>query len=325
MPNLCGQSSSVGLVHRAETRGLLRENPVSYRQSTRSNVGEDESTDELSSFMADIVRGYTQTFASLVDTAERLTDVVYMNDPRIGAATSGDIVRNLPHALYRAARQLNEEWLAARDRMGERFDMSPWSRRHAAHRSTAETFHEPAASTQSERRILAAARSFMARSAQKGVTLAGLMKHLRAATPYVDSELKSALDRNFTVVDDDLVYDVVPSSEAPIQSIEEHLCALGYTDLRRDVAIDPRDPTSKRAELVAFQNGVPAILVSLVPLGQTDDPIAVERASFHAKLLSHGGGAARYVLLTDRRTNRYLDVQTSCLVAELPKATSTAV
>jgi hypothetical protein len=288
--------------------------------------------------LRDIVDGYVEVVASLADAAGRLSNAAIDNDPCVGARTNGDVLRQTPDAVERTAFALNDELISAQQRIVDFLDLRNWDFRRSADRPD---LREPALDERglnerefsvgtapnraaSERDIVVAARGFLNRSPLRSATLDGLTKYLRRVLPVADHDLHSVVERNFRV-DRDLVFLAHSTAEGVglAQSVEAHLRALGYNDLRRDVPLERLEGTDASARLVAYDGNEPAVVVALVARGRLNDALDQDHARVQAKSLSKTS-EPRYVYLTDGSANLYLDVETGTPIAELPRASGTA-
>lgn len=302
---------------------------ASERQGARFGSAYDYRSTPYRRPPANLIEGCIDILARLTDTAERTVNAAVDSDPRFGATRSGDVVRRTPDTICRTAMALNDGLVEVGNSVVRCLDLRTWERLCGFGDCTSaerpRTFAdrvvvEPA----SESDLVNEARTYIRRGPNPGATLDGLVRHLRPAATLSDPELQAFVSRNF-LVDRDIVFEADETGVAVAaglpDSVEAHLRALGYDDLRRDVPLERAGSDAPCARMVAYKDGAPAILVFRTTAGRLGDPLVDEDARFQAKALSRVAGP-RFVYITDGAANRYLSLDEDRVVPELPRAKS---
>jgi hypothetical protein len=301
--------------------------------SQRSNVGSAVDTSgewrgRSECPPRNVVEGYVEIVAQLTDAAEHVVSAVLDNSPWFGARRSADTVRHTPEAVRQAALAWNDGMINVSNAIVDFLDLRNWDRSRAADcrhsRETNRTVSGDRHSSEAE--IVEIARRFIVRGRYRGATLDGLIEHLRLQTSLPDDELSAIIKRHF-LVDDDLVFSsrdegTAESSDLP-DSVEAHLRALGYSDIRRDVPLERLDHSGPRARMVAYEGGKAVVLVYLAPRRRLTDAAMDEDARFQAKALSKTA-SPKFIYLTDGRFNRFVSVEDGRVVESLPRAGQTS-
>jgi hypothetical protein len=277
----------------------------------------------------DIIEGCVEVVARITDAAEHVVNAGADADPRYGARTSGDVVRQSPAFLERATYALNDSLRDVNESVTDLLDIRAWERGGRRRRTrVSRDSTAPATASEadlvSEEEVVVEARYFVNRGRYRGATLSGLVRHLRSRTSWSDDQLEAVIARHF-VVEDDLVLPAGRASTAADlpDSIEDHLRALGYDDLRRNVRLERLDDTAPPAELVAYHADQPSVIVHRVSRGHLVDAVTIENARFQAKALSQTA-TPEFIYLTDGTVNRYFSIAEDRIVTELPKASGGA-
>ncbi|MDJ0825415.1 MAG: hypothetical protein QNJ16_07925 [Rhodobacter sp.] len=284
------------------------------KATTREESKSETADDRLRSLGTALVDSYVEGYARLADAAGRVAGAYADYDPRIGARSPGDVVRQLPETARQAMRELSSGLVSVADAAEGYVEAvadiaRPQNLRGGTRKGT-------------DAQILYECRLYLARGRYRGLSLDRLIDKLGEIEDYTKDDLRQLIEKHF-VVEDGLVLRSRSSTEkAPLdmpQSVEDHLKALGYTDLREDVELERLDDDKETARLVAYVNDVPAVLVHVCPFGMTRKDYVQDDAGFAAKALSRSQ-AARYVYITDGVNNAYLDVAADELIDALPAA-----
>jgi hypothetical protein len=276
-----------------------------------------------------LIDGCVEVVARMADAADRVAFAAADSDPRFGARTSGDILRQTPETARRAAYALNDGLIDVSESIVNLLDLRTWDcDRQMQFTAVGETRTGTAypSRLQSETDIVNATRRFINSGRNRGTTLGTLLRHLGPQTSYTNDELKAVISRHF-LVDGDLILpagdNAAPKAAGLPDSIEAHLKALGYTEVRHDVPLERLGEGATPARMVAYEDGRPAILVYKVVSGRLSNPAVEEDARFEAEALSRSH-KPRFIYLTDGTSNRYIDVALDRVIADLPHAGSPA-
>jgi hypothetical protein len=299
---------------------------ASERQNARFTTTSDYRTATVRRRPANLIEGCIDIVARLTDTAERTVNTAIDSDPRYGATRSGDVVRQAPDTICRTAMALNDGLVDLGATLVNCLDLRTWERWFGFGASntdrTRPVVERAVAEPVSESALVNESRSYISRGPNPGATLDGLVRHLRPLAPLSDVELHAFVTRNF-LVDGDLVF---PPDDAGLaaaaglpDSVEAHLRALGYEDLRRDVPLERAGSDAPCARMVAYKDGTPTILVFRTSTGGLGDALVDEDARFQAKALSRVA-APGFVYITDGVANRYISLDEDRVIAQLPRA-----
>src|SRR5262245_48534609 len=75
-----------------------------------------------------LIDGCVEIVARLADTADRVAFATADNDPRFGARSSGDVLREAPETYRRAAYALNDGLIDVNDSIIDLLDLRNWDK-----------------------------------------------------------------------------------------------------------------------------------------------------------------------------------------------------
>lgn len=270
-----------------------------------------------------LLEGYIDIVARLVDAADRAAGVAAEYDPRFRARSPGDAMRQTPEAVWRAALTLNDGIVDAAENFVGLFDLRNMARRRMAPEA-GRTNDGPRRESdrQSESEIVREVQRIINRGRHRGTTIETVIREIGPITNESNASLSAIIARHF-VVDSDLVFSGrrepdAAKSDLP-DSIEAHLKALGYDDVRHNVRLERLGDDQPRARMVAYTKDKPIVLVFRVASAREADAVADEDARFEARALSRSA-TPRYIYVTDGVVNRYLDLEADRMIPELPRS-----